>query len=323
MNSLSRGDIELQDVRKTYGEVVAVDSVSLTVEDGSFFSLLGPSGCGKTTTLRLLGGFVYPDSGDIRIGGQSVVNLPPNKRDVNTVFQQYALFPHLSVADNIAFGLQMKKVSRDESRKRVGEAMEMVGLAGYEARKPSELSGGQQQRVALARALVNRPSILLLDEPLAALDLKLRKRMQQELKTLQQEVGITFLYVTHDQEEAMALSNRIAVMHEGLVQQVGSPEEIYERPRNRFVADFIGTSNFLEGKIERDEGERVGVTLVSSGEESPHATAWAAKTEGMRVGDRIVASVRPERVLVLDAHGDAPHLNALPGRVVARTFLGT
>ncbi|MBM4466882.1 MAG: polyamine ABC transporter ATP-binding protein [Chloroflexi bacterium] len=248
--------VELKGVSKHFGPVVAVDTVSLSIGDGEFFSLLGPSGCGKTTTLRLIAGFELPTEGDVYIDGQLQGETPPYRRPVNTVFQNYALFPHMTVFQNVAFGLEMQKVSKEEIRQRVLAALEMVQLPGMENRKPAQLSGGQQQRVALARALVNHPKVLLLDEPLGALDLKLRKAMQLELKALQHRVGITFIYVTHDQEEALTMSERIAVMDRGQVLQVGTPEEIYEQPADRFVADFIGETNFLEGQVqERQAGE--------------------------------------------------------------------
>ncbi|MCA9877685.1 MAG: ABC transporter ATP-binding protein, partial [Thermomicrobiales bacterium] len=237
--------IQLRDLYKYFGETPAVNGVSLDVRDGEFLTLLGPSGCGKTTTLRMIGGFEHPTSGAIYISGQEMGDRPPYRRPVNTVFQNYALFPHMTVGQNVAYGLEMAGVPRAERQQRVTQALEMVRLPHVENRKPSELSGGQQQRVALARALVNRPSVLLLDEPLGALDLKLRKAMQLELKQLNREVGATFVYVTHDQEEALTMSDRIAVMNEGQILQLGSPEEIYERPRTRFVADFIGQTNFL------------------------------------------------------------------------------
>src|SRR3954467_10058138 len=236
-------DVTIEGVTKRFEELVAVDNLSLEIESGSFFALLGPSGCGKTTTLRMIGGFEEPTEGTIYLGDTEVSRLPSYKRDVNTVFQSYALFPHLTIFENVAFGLRRKGVAKSEVKQRVGEALELVDLAGREKRKPNQLSGGQQQRVALARALVNRPRVLLLDEPLGALDLKLRKQMQLELKRIQHEVGITFVHVTHDQEEAMTMADRIAVMDAGKVEQLGSPEELYERPNTRFVADFIGSRN--------------------------------------------------------------------------------
>ncbi len=253
-------DVRLVDVVKRFGEATAVDHIDLEVEDGEFFSLLGPSGCGKTTTLRMIGGFEEPTSGLIELRttdpstGQTALKdvtwLPPYERDVNTVFQNYALFPHLTIEDNVAFGLRRKKVKGDEIKSRVTDMLKLVELPGFERRKPTQISGGQAQRVALARALINRPSVLLLDEPLGALDLKLRKQMQVELKRIQQEVGITFIYVTHDQEEAMTMSDRIAVMNRGRYEQLGDPESLYERPTTRFVAGFLGVSNLLPGSVD-------------------------------------------------------------------------
>ncbi|MBM4409564.1 MAG: spermidine/putrescine ABC transporter ATP-binding protein, partial [Chloroflexi bacterium] len=234
--------VRLDRVSKRFGDVLAVNDVSLACRSGEFFSLLGPSGCGKTTTLRMIGGFEEPTSGHIYLGTRDVTDLPPYRRDVNTVFQSYALFPHLSVFDNVAFGLKRRGVSAAEIRRRVGEMLDMVELPGYERRRPRQLSGGQQQRVALARALVNQPQVLLLDEPLGALDLKLRRQMQLEVKRIQSGVGITFIYVTHDQDEAMTMSDRIAVMHAGRIEQEGLPEELYEHPRTQFVAGFLGVS---------------------------------------------------------------------------------
>ncbi len=253
--------IALESVTKRYGGHVAVDDVSLDIGEGEFFSLLGPSGCGKTTSLRMIAGFVNPDAGRVLLRGQDVTGVPPNKRPVNMVFQQYALFPHMSVFDNVAFGLSVKGVPRKEHRERVEELLRVVSLDGYEKRRPRQLSGGQQQRVALARALVNRPAALLLDEPLGALDVKLRKQMQLELKRIQHELGTTFVYVTHDQEEALAMSDRIAVMNDGQVEQIGSPREIYEAPASDFVADFVGTINVLElaGGRETVRPERVKI----------------------------------------------------------------
>src|SRR3989449_6803424 len=251
-------DVELLGISKVFGTTPAVRDVTLQVEQGIFFSLLGPSGCGKTTTLRLIAGFEQPTTGRVMIRGVDVAGLPPYRRNVNTVFQSYALFPHMSVPDNVAYGLRQRHISRTEIRRRVQEALEMVRLVGADKRKPSELSGGQQQRVALARALINRPTVLLLDEPLSALDLKLRKEMQSELKALQRTVGITFIYVTHDQEEAITLSNRIAVMNAGQLEQEGTPTEVYERPQTRFVADFIGLTNFIAGTVHESYTDRSG-----------------------------------------------------------------
>ena len=242
----SRADVQLEEVTKAYGDVVAVDGVNLEVAPGEFFTMLGPSGSGKTTTLRLIAGFESPDAGRVLLEGVDVTRRPPFSRDVNTVFQDYALFPHLTVGDNVAYGLRVKRVPRGERKKRSAEALELVRLGGLERRKPSQLSGGQRQRVALARAIVNRPRVLLLDEPLGALDLKLRQEMQIELKRIQREVGITFIYVTHDQEEALTMSDRLAVFNDGRIEQVGNPADVYEHPDTEFVAGFVGVSNVLE-----------------------------------------------------------------------------
>jgi len=253
--------IELEAVAKRYGAHAAVDGVSLAIGEGEFFSLLGPSGCGKTTTLRMIAGFVEPDEGRILLHGDDVTSVPPNRRPVNMVFQQYALFPHMSVYDNVAFGLSVRGVPRKEHGDRVNEILRVVALEGYEKRRPRQLSGGQQQRVALARALVNRPAALLLDEPLGALDVKLRRHMQLELKRIQHEIGTTFVYVTHDQEEALAMSDRIAVMNGGRVEQLGTPRDIYEHPASDFVADFVGTVNVLDldGGRESVRPERIRI----------------------------------------------------------------
>ncbi len=313
--------VELRQVSKVFAgqgqneSVVAVDDVSLDIQQGEFFTLLGPSGCGKTTTLRLIAGFDDPTEGEILIQGQRMNAVPPNRRPVNMVFQNYALFPHLSVADNVGFGLAVNRVPRDERRRRVRESLQLVRLPGYEDRRPSQLSGGQQQRVALARALINQPAVLLLDEPLGALDLKLRKAMQLELKHLQEQVEVTFVYVTHDQEEALTMSDRIAVMRAGQVLQVGGPTEIYERPSTRFVADFIGESNFLEGTVERASAEEVVVRL---GDRAVHAS-----TNGRALvqGDRITLAVRPERISLHPTRPDGAE--GLIGRVQEIVYLGT
>jgi spermidine/putrescine transport system ATP-binding protein len=302
--------VTIRDTIKRFGDVIAVNILELAIADGEFFALLGPSGCGKTTTLRMIAGLEFPTEGSLKIFGQEVGTLPANKRPVNTVFQAYALFPHMTVADNVAFGLKMQKVAKREIAGRVEEAIQLVRLEGLEARRPDQLSGGQQQRVALARALVNRPKVLLLDEPLGALDLKLRQEMQLELKALQHRVGITFVFVTHDQEEALTMSDRIAVMEEGRLLQVGTPEEIYERPANRFVADFIGRTNLLEATVESADG----VCLVN-GARVPVSTEHPA-------GTKVAVCLRPERA-GLHAPGTAPAGRpTLDGRLESVTYLG-
>ena len=304
--------VRLSNVTKSFGEFVAVDDLSLDIYEGEFFSLLGPSGCGKTTTLRMIAGFEEPTRGEISVAGKPVQGVPPYRRPVNTVFQSYAIFPHLNVFDNVAFGLRRSGVKGDELRNRVTDACAMVQLEGFEKRKPNALSGGQQQRVALARALVNRPKVLLLDEPLGALDLKLRKEMQLELKSLQHEVGITFVYVTHDQEEALTMSDRIAVMNEGRVQQVADPATLYELPKNRLVANFIGQTNVFSGTVESVNAERVtlrtragtiieAVTMEGGGVEAgaeAHATVRPEKVRFGGAGDNVV-SVRIRQVVYL------------------------
>jgi spermidine/putrescine transport system ATP-binding protein len=288
--------VELAGITKRFGEHAAVDDVSLEIFEGEFFSLLGPSGCGKTTTLRMIAGFEQPDEGAIRVHGEAVHGVPPYRRPVNTVFQSYALFPHMTVFDNVAFGLRRAKVPKAEVSDRVAEACALVRLTGFERRKPAALSGGQQQRVALARALVNKPKVLLLDEPLGALDLKIRKELQLELKNLQDEVGITFVYVTHDQEEALTMSDRIAVMNEGRVQQVAGPAVLYELPRNRFVANFIGQTNVFTGAVESVSGSADGDRAVIR---TPGGLAVEALVrEGIpaEVGGEACATVRPEKV---------------------------
>jgi spermidine/putrescine transport system ATP-binding protein len=276
-------EVRLDQIQKHYGDVVAVDGVSLEILPGEFFSLLGPSGCGKTTTLRMIGGFEIPTGGRILLRDRDVTREPPDRRAVNMVFQHYALFPHLTVGDNIAFGPKRQGLPKDEIGRRVADGLALVHLEGYEKRKPHQLSGGQQQRVALARALANRPNVLLLDEPLGALDLKLRRQLQVELKRIQAEVGITFIYVTHDQEEALTMSDRIAVMNAGHVEQLGTPEDLYERPATRFVADFMGTTNLLRGTVGTD-----GRVRLETGE------TIAADARGHSPGATVDVSVRPE-----------------------------
>jgi spermidine/putrescine transport system ATP-binding protein len=306
-------DLVLEGVSKVYGDVIAVDMISLEVERGQFYSLLGPSGCGKTTTLRLVAGFERADAGRIVLAGEDITDTPPNRRRVNTVFQHYALFPHLSVEGNIVYGLKQKKLGRAEVTARLDEALKTVRLEELRTRYPRELSGGQQQRVALARALINKPAVLLLDEPLAALDLKLRKAMQQELKKLQEHVGITFLYVTHDQEEALTLSDRIAVMNKGHLLQEGTPSEIYERPKTRFVADFIGQTNFIEGAVEAVDAAATTVRAQSG------VLLRCAPTKIVEGGREVVVSIRPESVAPADA---ASFANRVSGSLARHTYLG-
>jgi spermidine/putrescine transport system ATP-binding protein len=309
-------DVRLVGVTKRFGDTVAVDHVDLEVESGEFFSLLGPSGCGKTTTLRMIGGFEQPTEGRIELQGEDVTWLPPYRRNVNTVFQNYALFPHLSVYDNIAFGLRRRRVPEREVRERVTEMLRLVELPGYEKRRPSQLSGGQAQRVALARALVNRPAVLLLDEPLGALDLKLRKQMQVELKRIQQEVGITFIYVTHDQEEAMTMSDRIAVMNRGRYEQLGDPESLYERPATRFVAGFLGVSNLLPATLDGT----VGAYAVARLRDDTRVRIPRELTVGLR---RIEVGVRPEKIRLREPEEPIPDgLNTLSGVVRDASYLG-
>ena len=298
-------DVRLETVVKRFDEVVAVDGISVEIPRGSFFALLGPSGCGKTTTLRMIGGFEEPDEGRILLGDQDVVGLPPYKRDVNTVFQSYALFPHMTVEGNVAFGLERRGVPKGERTGRVREILSLVGLEGLAARKPKQLSGGQQQRVALARALVNHPRVLLLDEPLGALDLKLRKNMQLELKRIQSEIGITFVHVTHDQEEAMTMADTIAVMNGGRIEQLGPPQELYERPATAFVAGFLGASNLLAGTIEGP-----GSVRLDSG-------ALVQAPENGRTG-RVAAGVRPEKITL----GPGGGVNELAGTVTETAYIG-
>ncbi|WP_182901293.1 ABC transporter ATP-binding protein [Microbispora sp. H10830] len=312
--------IELDNVVKEYvshGEVVrAVKGVSLAIAEGEFFSLLGPSGCGKTTSMRMIAGFEDPTQGVVRLHGEDVTNVPPNKRDINMVFQSYALFPHMNVWDNVAFGLKRKKVPDAEIKRRVGEILEVVDLVGREKRRPKEMSGGQQQRVALARALVNRPRALLLDEPLGALDLKLRQAMQIELKRIQREVGLTFVYVTHDQSEALTMSDRIAVMNDGLVEQLADPREIYERPASKFVAGFIGTSNLLSGTVQQVTGDTAVLALGASDRILiPADGALAA-------GATVDLTVRPEKIKIAKDQPEGD-LSVVRGTVAEVVYLGT
>lgn len=320
--------VEFQDIVKIFptpegGQVNAVDHVSLQIKHGEFFSLLGPSGCGKTTSLRLMAGFEWPTSGEVIIDGVIMGRTPPYLRPVNTVFQSYALFQHMNVFQNVAFGLEMEKVEKEEINRRVGEALEMVKLGGMGRRTPKQLSGGQQQRIALARALVKRPEVLLLDEPLGALDLKLRKEMQLELKALQEQVGITFIYVTHDQEEALTMSNRIAVMSKGKTLQIGPAVEIYERPNCRFVADFIGETNFLTGTVKAVTKEAITV-LVSALSQEIHGIGRG----DFSVGQPVAVSIRPEKVRLVDDDGqEVGNLrgteNLLRGKVVTTAYIGS
>ncbi|MBU2664618.1 ABC transporter ATP-binding protein [Actinoplanes bogorensis] len=306
--------IEFVGVNKNYlshGETVpAVKRTDLAIGQGEFFSLLGPSGCGKTTTMRMIAGFEEPTAGQVMLDGQDVTGVAANKRDVNMVFQSYALFPHLNTYQNVAFGLERKKVAKSEISRRVGEILEIVSLTGMEKRAPKEMSGGQQQRVALARALVNRPRALLLDEPLGALDLKLRQQMQIELKRIQREVGITFVYVTHDQGEALTMSDRIAVMNAGVIEQLGTPREIYEKPATRFVAGFIGTSNIVDGHVDRVEG---GLALLSY---TTQDRVVVPASQSVRTGDKLEVSIRPEKI---DLHRGVPPVTATGGSVLSGT----
>jgi spermidine/putrescine transport system ATP-binding protein len=309
-------DVKLVDVVKRFGDAVAVDHINLEVMDGEFFSLLGPSGCGKTTTLRMIGGFEEPTSGLIELQGQDVTWLPPYRRNVNTVFQSYALFPHLTIYENVAFGLRRRGVGSSDIKSRVGSMLELVELPGYERRKPNQISGGQAQRVALARALINRPAVLLLDEPLGALDLKLRRQMQVELKRIQQEVGVTFIYVTHDQEEAMTMSDRIAVMNNGHYEQLGDPESLYERPSTRFVAGFLGISNLLAGTVEGRDGDH---TTVRLGDDT-RVRAPSAMIDGHA---EVSVGVRPEKIRLHELSAEVPSgHNRLTGVVRDASYLG-
>src|SRR5512133_2738891 len=300
-------DVRLEVVTKEFDDVVAVDGISLTIERGQFFALLGPSGCGKTTTLRMIGGFEEPTAGSIYLGDRDVVGLPPYKRDVNTVFQNYALFPHLSIFENVAFGMRRKGVRKADLAGRVREILRLVDLEGMEKRKPRQLSGGQQQRIALARALVNKPQVLLLDEPLGALDLKLRRQMQLELKAIQHDVGITFIHVTHDQEEAMTMADSIAIMNAGRVEQLGAPADLYERPETAFVASFLGISNLLAGTVTGPESVRL--------DEGTEVRVPREVLQG-RTG-KVAVGVRPEKIRV--GHAEE---NRLTGRLLETAYVG-
>jgi spermidine/putrescine transport system ATP-binding protein len=310
---MAGGHVQLRELTKRFEDVTAVDGINATVNGGEFFSMLGPSGCGKTTTLRMIAGFERPSSGEIVLDGTDVAQVPPHERNVHTVFQNYALFPHLDVYGNIAFGLRRQKVSRDDERRRVEEAIELVQLSGLAARRPRQLSGGQQQRVALARALVLRPAVLLLDEPLGALDAKIRKSLRVELKALQEEVGITFVFVTHDQEEALSMSDRVAVMSAGRIEQIGTPAEVYEDPSTVFVADFLGVSNLMDAQATGSPGD---VCTVRVGEFTMRAGCGDVKARGPV---KIVA--RPERVLLLEPGSSQE--NCLPGMVERTVYVGS
>ncbi len=317
---LEKPAVRLSQVTKYYAKTLALDCIDLEIGPGEFFSLLGPSGCGKTTTLRLIAGFEHPNAGQIEIAGRSVLGQPAYLRDVNTVFQNYSLFPHLSVSENVAFGLRRKGRGSDEIATRVGEALELVQMGPLSQRKPKQLSGGQQQRVALARALINRPQVLLLDEPMAALDSKLRKEMRSELKRLQRESGITFVLVTHDQEEALTLSDRLAVVNQGKIEQICSPREIYERPGTRFVANFIGTSNFLPVRVMEVVDGKMRLDCESG------APVWVASSSGFGVGDQADLALRPERLLLqpVGARPESPDQshNSLLGKLTEAVFMG-
>jgi spermidine/putrescine transport system ATP-binding protein len=310
--------VSLRDVTKRFGDFAAVKGMDLDIPRGQFFTMLGPSGCGKTTTLRMVAGFEEPSEGTVLLDGEDVTGQPAFRRPTNTVFQSYALFPHLSVERNVAFGLQRRRISKDEVRRRVAEELERVGLAAEAKRRPRQLSGGQQQRVALARALVNRPAVLLLDEPLGALDLKLRKQLQVELKRIQQDVGITFVYVTHDQEEALTMSDRIAVMNRGVVEQVSDPETVYESPATTFVAGFIGVSNLMPGEVISANGAGAELRLDAG------PTVRTPQSGGATPGERAHAVVRPEKLVLAPAGDAAPDGRpSVEGQVESSLYLGT
>ncbi len=304
--------VTIDGVTKRFDDVVAVDAITLEIADGEFFAMLGPSGCGKTTTLRMIAGLEFPTEGSLKIFGDEVGTLPPNKRPVNTVFQNYALFPHMNVLDNVSFGLRMQGVDKREAAKRAAEMIELVQLSGREKRKPNQLSGGQQQRIALARALVNKPKVLLLDEPLGALDLKLRQDMQNELKSLQRELGVSFVFVTHDQEEALTMSDRIAVMHDGKLLQVGTAEELYDKPVNRFVADFVGQTNLIDATVADEE-----MVVLANGTKIRAPSPYSA-------GTKVAMSLRPESISIGNTN-DVPEEfrpTSLVGTVSNVVYLG-
>jgi spermidine/putrescine transport system ATP-binding protein len=308
--------LEIRSVTRRFGDFVAVDNVTLSIEAGEFFCLLGPSGCGKTTLLRMIAGFDLPNGGGIWLDGNNMSGVPPEKRNVHTVFQSYALFPHMTVADNVGFPLKMARAAPSEIKLRVDEALEDVSLSDLAGRYPNELSGGQRQRVAVARALINRPKLLLLDEPLAALDAKLKERMQLELITLQKEVGIAFIYVTHDQQEALALAHRIAVMNHGRVEQTDEPSRIYGFPKNRFVADFIGTCNILDAEVARVEGERMRLHIEGLGEVA------TLQADSVATGTKGVLALRPEQVAIGQRLAPDADENHFAGRVFDFLYLG-
>jgi spermidine/putrescine transport system ATP-binding protein len=307
------GEIRLVELMKRFGSVTAVDGVDLTIPEGEFFSLLGPSGCGKTTTLRMIAGFEQPTSGQVLLDGTDMSGIPPNRRNVNTVFQSYALFPHLKVFDNVAYGLRRARAGRPEIRRRVGEVLEQVRLSEFASRKPAQLSGGQQQRVALARALILKPAVLLLDEPLGSLDAKLRRQLQIELKALQEQVRITFLYVTHDQEEAITMSDRIAIMNHGRVEQAATPREMYEEPATAFVADFLGVSNLMDAQATGSANGAVALDLGSG-------IVVEARGGDLSARGTVKVVVRPERVTIEPTGGTGP--NRIPAMVTRSIYLG-
>lgn len=314
------GEISIRGLRKDFGDVTAIKDLDLEIHAGEFLSLLGPSGCGKTTLLRMIAGFETPTDGAIELGGDDLVGMPPHKRPVNTVFQAYALFPHMSVAENVAYGLKQSKTPKKEIGQRVHEALTMVRMLDFAERSPAQLSGGQQQRIALARALVNRPGVLLLDEPMSALDRKLREEMQVELKLLQKRLGITFVFVTHDQEEALAMSDRIVVMYDGRIQQIGSAEEVYTHPANSFVAGFIGKQNFVQSTVESLAGGTVQLRSVNNTLIRPAAAE--ANGAPLAVGQIVRVAIRPEAMRLRPADGSPPTPNSVPGRVAGVSFLG-